>query len=75
MCATVGNVSEEKECFVFTEFRHYDQVMKLISSIKFELSDFRKKENLEDTLVRMYITFPWLIDRNIQLLPGAATSA
>ncbi|CAI2736224.1 unnamed protein product [Schistosoma spindalis] len=65
MCATVDNVSEVKECFVFTEFRHYDQVMKLISDIKLELSDFHKKENLEDTLVQIFNYYqeqPHLLD-------------
>ncbi|CAH8582722.1 unnamed protein product [Schistosoma turkestanicum] len=64
MCATLDNLPAEESC-VFTEFKHYDQVMKLISAIKVEVSNFRKKEYLEDTLVHIFNQYqeqPHLLD-------------
>ncbi|KAH8868717.1 Tubulin-specific chaperone D [Schistosoma japonicum] len=74
MCATVGDLSEEKECFIFTEFKHFDQIMKLISDIKLGISDLHKKESIEETFVLIFNFYqeqPHLLDPYLEKMISA----
>ncbi|KAK4474745.1 hypothetical protein MN116_001870 [Schistosoma mekongi] len=74
MCATAGDFSEEKECFIFTEFKHFDQIMKLISDIKLGISDLHKKENIEETFILIFNFYqeqPHLLDPYLEKMISA----
>ncbi|CAH8825664.1 unnamed protein product [Trichobilharzia szidati] len=69
MCTSNGDMFDDKQCFVFTEFKHYDQVMELISKIKTEVLDSSKEEYLEDKLIQIFNFYqeqPHLLDPHLE---------
>ncbi|CAH8535750.1 unnamed protein product [Heterobilharzia americana] len=78
MYQTVDDATDEKQCFVFTEFKHYDQVMDLISSIKTEVLDPNKEESLEETLIKIFSLYqeqPHLLDPYLEKMISACLDA